>query len=67
MKTYILAKKDHSHFSNQCCVCKVDCDDSGIVPVWVNRLSGLNEKYYLEPDYACTLCLVKIPLTEIEI
>lgn len=67
MKKYTLAKKDHNHFTNECCVCKNKHDDSAMVPIWVNRLSGVYPKHYLEPDYACIMCLIKTQLTEIEI
>jgi len=67
MKKFILAKKDHNHFTNNCCVCLQECDDSALVALWVNRVSGYYPKEYLEPDYACTMCLVKTPIEQIEI
>ncbi len=57
MNNLILAKKDHAHFTNLCCSCRNECDDSEMIAIWENRISGLIPKEYLEPDYICKSCM----------
>ncbi len=55
-KNFIKAQKDHLHFTNVCCLCHKEHDDKDMLPVWIDRPSGLDNRDYLEPDYVCVNC-----------
>jgi hypothetical protein len=62
LKTVRVSKKDHHHFTNLCLMCHGPCDDSDMVPCTIERRSGPDMRLYIELDYICKHCLVKLEL-----
>lgn len=67
MRKTILKLRDHNFFTNTCCECRLDHDDSDMVPVLVTRASGLVPREYFEPEYMCQDCAVKVPGNQLEL
>ena len=57
LKTIQVKSKDHFHFTNDCFICHKTHNDSDMVAITIERLSGLVRKLYIENDYACKHCL----------
>lgn len=57
LATIKIATKDHHHFTNLCCICRTEQEDHMMVPIKIERRSGLDSRLYIENDYACSACL----------
>jgi hypothetical protein len=58
INTIRICNKDHNHFTNKCCVCLQNKEDGEMVPIWIDRRAGFDNRQYPEMDYACKECLI---------